>query len=205
MQMMFFPALLLVIIGTSTVSAAVGTVTTGYAVMSGTFTDNTCSTAISYQLIPLGICIPNDASGKTYKWTSDGTAIIPTVYASMSNCVAGTGGTDSTLAPQACLCTPGGSCKKSGYYSASIPAMPGPYKTSHQYDGATVCTGTVTYLSITGVDPAAISNFYCEQSTCLPNTPAGDISRVSVTICTVPTGTGTLTGYYQRSYYPVSR
>lgn len=194
--MSIFSVLLLVIVGTSTVSAR-GTVITGYAVSSGTFTDNTCTTAISYAIRPLG-CVQTGQAASDFYSAADATtgSILVTSYTSI-DCTTGAASSDSTYTSQVCTCVTGGSCTKRGYYSASIPAMPGPYQTQQTFDGATVCTGTPTDLFIYGFDPAS-NGAGCSQSACSQST-SNNVAQASWNICTVPTGT--LTGFIQRISY----
>jgi hypothetical protein len=193
MQMMFFAVFL--IVGAATVSA-VGTITTGYGVSTGTFTDATCTTAISYSINLLGFCVKTGLATSMLH-SADATGNIFVTSYTTVDC-SGTASSEGILTLQVCTCVAGG-CTKKGYYSASIPAVPGPYQTTQAFEGATVCTGTPTSLYIAGLDPTSAGTG-CSQTACSQST-SNNVARAMQTVCTVPTGT--LTGIFQQMYYTV--
>jgi hypothetical protein len=196
---MFFKVLL-VICGAATCSA-VGSVTSGYAVVKGTFTDTNCLTAVSYEFRPLGVCIPNGAA-QAYMYTADTTGTLLQTAFTSNNCATGTAGGDGTVTLEPCTCS-GGSCTKSNYVVTTQPSISGPVATQQRFDGVTSCGGTPTYQRIVGVNPTSSADNACNQLACSPIT-GNTIAAASQATCTVPAGTGTITtGYFQSMSYKV--
>ena len=146
----------------------VGTVTTGYAIMSISFasTDTTCKVPLQAVIYPVGVCIAtygsstSSAASGGMKLTADApTATAPygILYISMYSSVTCTGTyltsyqlptSQQTCTYNAATVTDPASYSQGYFYSPIIPTPPastGSYATAMVYSGAT-CTGTPTAI-----------------------------------------------------------
>ena len=190
----------LVVIGTTSVSAK-GTVTAGYGVTKGTFTDNTCTTAISYAYAALG-CYKTSSSASAFYSADVNGNLVQTLYSSID--CSGTLTSENLVTQQACTCATGGSCTKTMYFAGTTPpVVSGPTKTIQQYEGATDCTGpTPTSTIVIGLDPTDSNTRYCQSNACSTFLTNG-VTAPSVTTCAVTTTTASTTGFIQELQYKV--